>query len=98
MFRRLGRFRESTRIGLAGIAMGILMVLSEWRGNMVQFASDTGSGAIAGVAVDNSGSGMGKMRRWAKRSANTTANGLASISPMAATPSWTTSRRRRKPA
>jgi hypothetical protein len=27
----------------------------------VQFASDTTSGAIAGVAVDNSGSDMGKM-------------------------------------
>jgi hypothetical protein len=36
MFRRLGGFRESTRIGLARIAMGILMVLSEWRKNMVR--------------------------------------------------------------
>jgi hypothetical protein len=36
MFRRLDGFRESTRIGLARIAMGILMVLSEWRKNMVR--------------------------------------------------------------
>lgn len=64
----------------------------------VQFASDTTSGAIAGVAVDNSGSDMGKLAPMSEASASTTASDRASISPMAVTPNWTTSRLWRKPA
>jgi len=36
MFRRAAGFRESTGIGLARIALGKLMVLSEWHRKMVQ--------------------------------------------------------------
>jgi len=44
----------------------------------VQFASDTQSGAVAGVAVDNNGSDMGKMAMNEALAADT-ANGRASI-------------------
>ena len=45
---------------------------------IVQFASDTTSGAIAGVAVDNSGSDMGKMAPMSEALRDITASGRAS--------------------
>ena len=59
----------------------------------VQFATDTKSSAIAGVSVDNIGSDMGKMLPMNDALAGHTARDRASISPTAASPSSTTSRR-----
>jgi hypothetical protein len=55
----------------------------------VQFASDTRSGAIAGVSVDTVGSDMGKMAPM--NEAPTMASDRGSTSPMAALPNWPTS-------
>jgi hypothetical protein len=52
----------------------------------VQFASDTQSGAVAGVAIDSNGSDMGKMAPMNEALAENYGERHASIWPMEATP------------